>query len=544
MRSLAPESTGQQDLRTYLRVFWRWKLLFVAFVVLIPLGAYLVERGKPKIYQSSTLMELQDISQGIGTTGAPIVSGDIAAVARLATTTPVVDLAAGLLNEPPGSLVNEVQASADPNTGFLTIIATDHSPARAAAIANAFAAALARHQADRANAVIQEQIVSASRQLAATPRSDPGQRVTLSQEIAQLRALKGSSGSGAVVIQAATPSATPVGPEVRRAVELALLIALLLGIGAVLLAENADRRLRTPEDVESLTGWPLLAAIPSGAFSPDHLEDPADEEAFQMLRRALTHFNAEQRLGSVAVISPMVGDGKTTVAVGLALATARAGKRAIVVDADLRRPQVCTRLGLTSDVGLSAVLAGEQSLADVMLDYPLDAPGSGRVTVLPAGPPPPNPAPLLASEPIRRIVQELESQADLVILDSVAALAVSDSLPLLRTVSGCVIIARLNRSSRASIRRLHKMLGSAHGRVLGVVVTGSGAAAGGYAGYHYTENGHRDGALGLLHLRRRGSWTAVDTASSNGTAGNAHKPQSRQQTTQVGGSGEHDQPDA
>jgi uncharacterized protein involved in exopolysaccharide biosynthesis len=193
MRSLAPESTGQQDLRAYLRVFWRWKLLFVAFVVLIPLAAYLVERGKPRIYQSGTLMELQDISQGIGTTGAPIVTGNLAAVARLVTTTPVVNIAAGLLHEPPGALVGEVQASADPNTGFLTITATDHDPDHAAAIANAFAAALARHQTDEANSVIDQQISAGARQLAATPRSNPGQRVTLSQQLAQLRALKGST---------------------------------------------------------------------------------------------------------------------------------------------------------------------------------------------------------------------------------------------------------------------------------------------------------------------------------------------------------------
>ena len=114
---------------------------------------------------------------------------------------------------------------------------------------------------------------------------------------------------------------------------------------------------------------------------------------------------------------------------------------------------------------------------------------------------------------MRRIVRKLEGQADLVIIDSVAALAVSDALPLLRSVSGCVVIARMNRSSRAAVRRLQKMVGSAHGTVLGVVVTGSGAAMGGYASYRYTENGHRDGALGLLHLRRPRSRKAVDTAS-------------------------------
>ena len=166
-----------------------------------------------------------------------------------------------------------------------------------------------------------------------------------------------------------------------------------------------------------------------------------------------------------------------------------------------------------------------------MLDYPLDAPGAGSVTVLPAGPPPPNPAALLASEAMRRIVRELEGQADLVIIDSVAALAVSDALPLLRSVSGCVVIARMNRSSRAAVRRLQKILGSAHGTVLGIVVTGSGAAMGGYAAYHYSENGHRDGALGLLHLRRSRSGTAIDTTSSNGTTVDAAGAPAGQSTT-------------
>ena len=97
--SVAPESTGQQDLGTYLRIFWRWKFLFLAFVVLIPLAVYLIERSKPKVYQSSTLVELQDISaQSVGATGGPIVTGNLDAVARLVSTTSVADIAARLDN--------------------------------------------------------------------------------------------------------------------------------------------------------------------------------------------------------------------------------------------------------------------------------------------------------------------------------------------------------------------------------------------------------------------------------------------------------------
>jgi capsular exopolysaccharide synthesis family protein len=235
-----------------------------------------------------------------------------------------------------------------------------------------------------------------------------------------------------------------------------------------------------------------------------------------MVRGALTYFNVERPLRSVAIISPQVGDGKTTVAVGLGMATARAGKRAILVDSDLRRSQVAARLGLADDEGLGAVLAGERELADVIQDHPVDAPDGGGLRVLPAGPAPPNPAALLGSEKMRQLVRELEGQADLVILDTVAALAVSDSLPLLRAVSGSVVIVRMNRSSSATVRRLAKMITSAHGTVLGAVATGTAGAAAGYA-YPYYADGHRGSVLGLLHLRRASSGMPADAASANGS---------------------------
>jgi polysaccharide biosynthesis transport protein len=516
MTGVAQESTGQQDLRTYLGIFWRWKLLFLTFVVLIPLAVYVVERSKPKVYRSTSLVEVQDVSTGLASSGTS-VPGNLAAVARLATTTPVVDTAARLLHQPPSSL-RDISATADTETGFVTIAARNRDPGRAAAIANALAAALVRRQADQATHLIGQQVTALRKQLAATPRSNPGQRVTLLQQIGQLRALAASSASGGQVVQAATPSATPVEPRIGRAVGLAAVIGLLLGVGAVLVAEKADRRLRTPEDIESLTSWPVLAAIPPSAFSPDHLTDPRALESFQMLRAGLTYFNVERPLGSVAIISPVAGDGKTTVAVGLAVAVARAGKRAILVDADLRNPQVCVRLGLADGgAGLGDVLAGERKPADVMLRYPMDSPDGGRLLVVPAGRPPPNPAALLGSQRMRTLVGQLEGEADLVIYDSVAALAVSDSLPLLQAVSGSVVVLRMNRSSRAPVRRLQTMIASARGTVLGVVATGSRSLAGGYGAY-YAEDGHHGGALGLLHLRRRRSSMPIDARSANGGA--------------------------
>jgi len=99
------------------------------------------------------------------------------------------------------------------------------------------------------------------------------------------------------VIQTATASATPVGPQTRRSIEIAVVIALLLAFGAVLLAENSDRRIRTPEDLERLTNWPLLGVIPSSAFVPDK-QTPREQEALQMLGTTLTYFNVDRKLSS------------------------------------------------------------------------------------------------------------------------------------------------------------------------------------------------------------------------------------------------------
>jgi succinoglycan biosynthesis transport protein ExoP len=513
---MTPDATGQQDLRAYLRIFWRWKFLFFAFLIVIPVIAYVIASGKKPSYQSSTLVELQDVTVGLGSSSAPIQTGNLAAVARLVDTTPVANEAAPFLSPrpaDPASLLGSVSASADQTTGFLTITGTGGTPAEAAAIANAFAKALSVHQQGQADQSIHQQITAARKQLKATPKSNASERTTLLGQISQLQALIGSTGSGAQVIQAATPNAAPIGPGTRRTVEIAILIGLLLGVGAVLVAESGDRRLRTPEDLERIVQWPLLAAVPRTAFAQSKTHLAADDEAFQMLRASLTYFNVDQPIASVAVISPLAEDGKTTVAVGLARALARAGRHVILLDGDLRRPQAAQRMGLDTDRGLGAVLAGELDLEDALVEEEEpDAPGFGKLEVLPAGPPPPNPVALISSRKMTTVLRQLEERADVVIIDTAAALAISDSIPLLQAASGVIMIVRMNRSASAAVRRMKKVVTSAQATVLGVVATGAETSGtyGGYGDYYGSRgNGHGNGNGGgrrqeaLRRLRRR-----------------------------------------
>jgi capsular exopolysaccharide synthesis family protein len=494
-------------------MLWRWKWLFLFFVIATPTIAYLIQSSKTTVYKSSALVGVNSttVNSSLVSGAGSFSTSNITAIAQLVTTTPVANVAAGLLSPPaePGQIVGEVTADGDSATNFLTISAQDRSPARAAAIANAFAKAISLNLQRSSLAQIDASIKSLRVQLRHISPNDPGSRAQAQGQLDQLLAVRSTSGGQSAILQAATPSSTPAGTSTRRVVEIGLLIGLLLGFGAVVLAESADRRLRTPEDLEGVTDLPLLAAIGPTAFSAEVKTSREDDEAFQMLRTSLMYFNVERPVDSVVITSAGEKDGKTTVATRLALASAAAGLDVVLIDADLRRAQATARLGIRQHVGgLGAVIAGTAELSEALVDYPLEETATGRLRVFGAGPPPPNPSALMSSPRMQAILRELESQSDLVIIDTPAALAVSDPLPLMRNVTGVVIVARMNRSGRHALRRLKTIVESAHGNLLGVVATGVGATPG-YGHYYptyYAQNGTNGaGHHGLLHRLRSAS---------------------------------------
>jgi non-specific protein-tyrosine kinase len=536
---MTPDPSERTDPRALLSTLWRWKLLFVAVLVVAPVAAYLIESRKPKEYQSSTLVTIQASTvdtSAIGSASGSFSTSNIFAIARLVTTSRVAAIAASLLHPPadPGSIAGEVSADGDQTTGFLTITAQDSNPRRAAAIANAFAAALSTNRAAVALGEINHSIAALQQQLQLVPPGPANQtaRQQLQQQLAQLRALRAAQGNNAAVVQPASASSSPVSPHVRRAVELGLVIGLLLAIGAVAFAENGDRRIRNPTELEELTKLPLLSAVPAKAFGEQVDVIDRAEEAFQMLRAAITYFNVDRRLTTLVITSPGEKEGKTMVAVRLAIAAARAGKRVTLVDADLRRSGVSARLELKPAAGLGAVLAGEATLAQVLVDHPLSlSRAGGSLTVLPSGPPPPNPSELLGSNEMRRVLSQLEAQSELIVVDTPAALAVSDPLALLPEASGIVLVARMDQTRREAIRRLQRIIATADGTLLGVVATGSTRGPG-YESYSYgyapAPNGHGESsdagrAAGGLRERlwaaeRRGqSGLAVEPPESDAT---------------------------
>jgi capsular exopolysaccharide synthesis family protein len=528
---MTPQPAEQNDFRAYLRAIWRWKWLMLAFLIVVPTIAYVLEARKTRMYESSTLVQPQAVQLDPSLFGGQAVASGsgILSIARLVNTSGVAAAAAKLMPNPPAnsaSLLGEVSAQPDTDTGFLTISATDADPKRAGEIANAFGQAISNNQAGQARAKIDAATSRLQKQIAGLSNSPSDQttKQELEGQVQRLKTLRSSTNdtSGAIIEKAGPGS--PVGRNTRRAVELGIVIALLLGFGAVAIAENADRRIRSPDDLESLTGLPLLSVIPSTAFDPTEDDDLRDEEAFQMLRGALMYFNVDQRLRSIVVTSPGQEDGKTTVAVRLAQSAARAGRNVILVDADVRRPQIASRLHINTAVGLGPILTGDADLHGSMVEVPVAAEGDSSITakgslrVLPAGPPAPNPSELLSSERMEQVLGQLEQECDLVIVDSAAALAVSDALPLLRWTTGVVMVARLNRTTRAGIRRLQQIITSANGTLFGIVATGAPTRFG-YDGYGY---GYKDSRARKRAIRK--SKSSTEQVQSPGTAGGGPSP--------------------
>jgi succinoglycan biosynthesis transport protein ExoP len=476
------EAHEAPDLRDYLRLIWRRGWIMVACLILIPIGIYAYTNSKPKVFESSTVMQVQpgvDDSDLTSPNFAPSQT-NLDLVAALVSTSAVSNEAARQLGLPPGALSGAASATADPDTGFVTITADAATAERSRQVATAFADALTSTRRDDSLNRINGAIQTVQQGLDQTPKSDVTTRTSLRTQLQRLQTLKKAQSQNASVVEPARAGAQ-VAPHPKRNATVGIVLAILIGIALIATAERLDRKIHKPEDLERISGLPFLATIPQEAF-PGKEETNDVHESFQTLRASLTYFNADQQLKSLLVVSALQGEGKTTVATNLATAYAASGKRVILVDADLRKPDAAQRMDLDQRAGVSQVLAGTLRLEDAFEEVAQYGHG---LRVLPAGAVPPNPSALLGSLRMQALIGELEEMADIVIIDSTPLLNVADAYPLLDKASGIVALIRLDKTPRDAVRRMLRIIDQAGGNLLGLVATdGKRRISGGY-GYGY-----------------------------------------------------------
>ncbi|HEX5307725.1 MAG TPA: polysaccharide biosynthesis tyrosine autokinase [Solirubrobacteraceae bacterium] len=374
-------------------------------------------------------------------------------------------------NDSPESLAKSVSVTPSSNANIANIQATRSSPGGAAALANAFANGYIsyRRETDRALVAQAEELVSQSLSHAAA-----AERPKLEESLRQLRVLRSLQTGNGEVIAYARPDSAPVSPKPTRDALLGGVLGLLLGCALALLVDYLDRRLKTMEDLErAYGGYPVIASIPhvDGVASDGFAAEGAVGEAYRILRENLRFFDPRGEACCFLITSAEEGEGKSTVAVNLAMALAAVGRRALLVEADMRRPAAAAQLGVRSRVhGLSDLLISNDSVEDCIASAAVDP----NLAVLPSGTMPPNPADLLSAGRMSEILASVREAADVVIIDSPPLLPVADTRVLIRMpeIDGVVVVGRAGVSQRDRVRAARRILDQSGRKIFGLVVTG------------------------------------------------------------------------
>ncbi len=476
----------------------RWYIV-VLCAVIAPAAAVAYSSSREKQYSASAVILFSDRGPGeqlltqAGPPSAEDRKRNVATSVSLISLRPVADRVAEELGggADPDRLIRSVIVETDDNADTATLRTTDRDPERAARIANLFAEQFieSRRESGRtavreAQAVVEREFEQLSRQRRQGERGDE-----LRVRIQDLELLAALQSGNAELVGRARPADEPVSPRPRRDGILAALLGLVLAVALALLVDRLDRRIRDSGEIESTLDVPVLGVVPPSRRelrSGDWVRVGKVAEAFRSLRVNLRYLNVSRPVRSVLVNSAGEGEGKTTVAVQLAYTAAAAGADVLLVEADMRRPAFDARLGLDQPVGLPDVLAGLAELDQVVAVHSLDPSGeheTATIDVISAGHNlPPNPGDLLESPRMARLLQDTGSHYDMIVIDAPPITSVSDAVPLLRLVSGTLVVTRLGTTTRGALAGLRSLLDQLAVPVLGVVINGAEAEGYGYAG--------------------------------------------------------------
>ena len=305
--------------------------------------------------------------------------------------------------------------------------------------------------------------------------------------------MAGKPNNISIVDYALTPD-SPVGPNRARTVIAAFFLSIGLGLGLALFFEYLDDTVHSTEEVERVLHLPALAVIPSvgsatrrrvlssstalqkqngnGNGNSELLMNVDGRsplaEAYRHLRTSVLLSTAGRAPKSLLVTSSLPGEGKTTTAVNTAISLAQTGASVVIIDADMRRPRLQSIFDMRGNEGLSSILSSEISESDMLAMVKNDE--ESGLNVLTSGPIPPNPAELLGSDQMRRLLAALQANYTHVVVDSPPVSSFTDGVLISTMVDGVLLVVHGGKSSRHIVRRSKQLLSDVGAKIFGVVL--------------------------------------------------------------------------
>jgi non-specific protein-tyrosine kinase len=295
------------------------------------------------------------------------------------------------------------------------------------------------------------------------------QQALFRQHIDELQVDAALSAGNAELVRPASVPTTPIKPTPVRTATLAALVGLLLGLGAAFLVDRLDDSVRSSNDLARLgSDVPVLASVRNVASRdnrPIAVSAPESPpvEAYRNLRTNLQFLGIERKMRSIQVTSARPGEGKSPTAANLAVVLAQTGANVVLVDADLRKPDLHRMFAIDGSNGLTNNLAGDPM--ELTIQRITD-----QLWVIVGGPIPPNPSELLSGRRMDAFAEELSRRFDYVIIDSAPLLAVSDAAALSRHVDGVLLVVQAKHSTLPQLREGVATLELVGAPLLGIVL--------------------------------------------------------------------------
>ena len=311
---------------------------------------------------------------------------------------------------------------------------------------------------------------------------------TLSQRERELMVTKGDRPNEVSISASSRLPKEPIGPARARNIALAFIVSLVAGICLAFLLDFLDDTVKSIDDVDRDIHLPALALIPASRQERPRLRGmvPAaagaggestalamtDDvrspiaEAYRHLRTSLLLSSAGQPPKTILVTSSQPSEGKTTTAVNTAFMLAQTGAEVLIIDCDLRRPRLHAHFEVPNTGGLTNLLSGDANIETHLRSYDRQP----NLKILTSGPVPPNPAELLGSDEMRRLLAQLSARFAHIIVDSPPTISFTDASILSTMVDGVVLVVHGGRSSRAVVRRAKQQLVDVGAHIFGVVL--------------------------------------------------------------------------